>query len=365
MNPADASAHCAYDILRVVTLRMGHHAGPSGYDRLAEVLTPNVILTRPIRSFRQRIIAKAFSSVVANSGTSWYSRSSFLTELQAAALWLKSERQIFHFLYGENSFRYLHNIKKLSRKENWLVATFHTPDWKFREKMNYTKHIDALDGVIAVSTAQLPLLEELAPGRVHFVPHGIDTQFFHPAAEKDTSGVLRFLMVGSHLRDFDLAYQAMQKIASRYPQAAFDIVAREERLAPFRMLPSVTCHNGVSDNQLLELYQRAHALFLPLLDSTANNTLLEGMACGLPVITTDLVGTRDYAAQDATLWIEKGDLDGTIDALANVCERPFEPHVRERSRQHALRFDWSEVGAQLKQAYNKITCHKMNTGDER
>lgn len=46
------------------------------------------------------------------------------------------------------------------------------------------------------------------------------------------------------------------------------------------------------------MYQESDLLVV-LLDSTANNSLLEAMACGMPMVTTDLQGVRDYVARSA------------------------------------------------------------------
>lgn len=58
--------------------------------------------------------------------------------------------------------------------------------------------------------------------------------------------------------------------------------------------PQVTIHRFISNEQLLYLYNNSRLLFLPLKDSTANNSLLEALACGVPVVATDLPGIKDY-----------------------------------------------------------------------
>ena len=65
------------------------------------------------------------------------------------------------------------------------------------------------------------------------------------------------------------------------------------------------------------LYQGADLLLLPLIDATANNTLLEGLACGLPVLASDLTGVRDYAPDSHTLYASSA--DEMVEHLAAVC----------------------------------------------
>ena len=57
-------------------------------------------------------------------------------------------------------------------------------------------------------------------------------------------------------------------------------------------LPNVRVLSGLSDLALAETFRQADVLFLPLQDATANNARLEGLASGLPVVTTDLPAVR-------------------------------------------------------------------------
>src|SRR5206468_3316004 len=56
----------------------------------------------------------------------------------------------------------------------------------------------------------------------------------------------------------------------------------------------VTFHRRISDTALLNLYNDSRLLFLPLIDATANNSLMEASACGVPIITSDLPAVREY-----------------------------------------------------------------------
>ena len=63
--------------------------------------------------------------------------------------------------------------------------------------------------------------------------------------------------------------------------------------------PNTRCHAGLSDEQLLALYQSADIGVMPVIDCTANNGLLEMMATGLPVVMTDIGATYHPAVLHA------------------------------------------------------------------
>ena len=131
--------------VNVVTFRMEHHAGKSGYDRLADYVGNNLITGSPGYTFGERLTARIFRSTINRSGSRWYHRDCFIAELRAAKQWLKESGQIFHFLYGENSYRYLGLIKKINNN-NAIVSTYHTPSNRFHEIMNNKRHINKVQG---------------------------------------------------------------------------------------------------------------------------------------------------------------------------------------------------------------------------
>ena len=340
--------------VNIINLRMSHHAGPSGYDRIAQGLQANPIIP-DMRNIPIRIASKLLSPLISGSGSLWYNRVSMCSEFYAANAWLRNNNQLFHFLYGENSYRYFGNIRSLWNRQNKLLCTFHTPIWRLREVVQCEKHYRYLDAVVIMSNSQRDyFVEQLDSDRVFFVPHGVDTDYFSPRQElrlSDPPG-LRFVTVGYHLRDFEVLAKIASALERYHPTARIDLVARPDRVGLLEGRPNVRCLSGISDAELLELYQTSDVLLLPLVDATANNSLLEGMACGLPVVSTDLPGVRDYVSDGCSLLSPIKDADAHINAVLDICEGRVELSSMARaSREKAEEFDWPRVSAMLEAVY--------------
>lgn len=86
----------------------------------------------------------------------------------------------------------------------------------------------------------------------------------------------------------------------------------------------VTFHEGYADDALLAAYHRALCIVLPsvyesefgglnLVPELLGQTLLEGMACGLPAVCTDVASLPEVVENGVTGWgrpIEQSDGDG-------------------------------------------------------
>lgn len=343
--------------INLIVRRMSNHAGPSGYDRLSEFIDDARIIS-PIEQWRlhQRIIGRVFRGLTRRSQSLWYHRESLLQELTAAASWLKGGKKLFHFLYGENCHRYLGLMKSISN-HNKIIATYHTPREKFDWVVKNHEHLKRLDAAVVVSRSQADFFSEIiGSNKVHYIPHGIDTRYFKPLNKpKDPSKQIRCIFVGTHLRDFETLARAADILNQRSVRFCLKVVTFKKNHAFFKGVDNVECLDRISDEKLLTLYRDSHLLLLPLLESTANNTLLEAMACGLPIITTELLGIRDYISAECALLTPLQDPQSLADAvvmLYNDYDRLN--RMAFASRKQAAQFSWPEVADRFKELYDSL-----------
>lgn len=339
----------------LVSLRLGGHAGASGYDRLQEYLDCRLIRSPERWSLVQRIVTRALRSVTKRSGSQWYHRSSLISEISAARSWMRDERQVFHFLYGENSYRYLGLMKSIA-PGNRIICTYHTPAIKFLQIVKNRRHVERLDAIIVMSTVQADFFSGIVGReRVFFVPHGVDVDYFSPAEKRSKQeDFFTCVFVGSHLRDVATLAEAA-RILSTKPEVRFVVVTRPENHAIFTGLGNVEIRSGISDEQLLDLYRKSDILVLPLLDATANNSLLEAMACGLPILTTDLRGVRDYVSKDCALLVPLKDARRLADAIVDLRgDEAARLRMAQASRGRALDLSWRNVAEQTVKIYRAV-----------
>lgn len=329
--------------------RSSHHASNSGYGRLMDYLNAKVVYGNTKFPFRiAKILAESHSQKLGN-----YNVGSVLKTIELYQLLkkYKGQKNIVHFLNGERDVRHLGFFKR-SFPNTKFCATFHKPPEVLKRSIPNPAALQKLDGAIAVGENQLTFLKEwLQLENVVYIPHGVDTQFFVPDASIKKKNTLLF--VGQHLRDFDTFNKTVPKLAAVITDLQINVVIHPAYSNKIEPHSCITILSDVNDKQLRTLYQQATILYLPMLDSTACNSLLEAMACGLPIVTSDVGGNLSYLSGTGSVLIknESNFLGETISLLKSQNRLN---DAGEASRKKAELLAWEIVALQLDEFYKSM-----------
>ena len=191
------------------------------------------------------------------------------------------------------------------------------------------------------------------PGeKVRMILHGIDIDFFRPVDVSSEKGKFRCITVGHHLRDFKVLREVAENLRSQ-AEIEFQIVS--SRATELAGLGNVRVYSGIDDIALLEMYQGADALFLPLVQSTANNSLLEAIACGLPVVSTDLPSVKAYLPGKEAILIKNNDPDHFTEAILHlVRNRDDQICMGKEARIRAEELDWRKIAPEYEAIYSGL-----------
>jgi glycosyltransferase involved in cell wall biosynthesis len=295
--------------------------------------------------------------VAAKSGVAGYDMAAFFYEWAAyRELFRRNSQTIYHTLYGDESYRYLGQFPFLGKHR--IVATYHQPPSFLGTVIQDLSYLRSLHALIVVSRNQIPFFSGAVDHhRLFWVPHGVDTAVFTPRL--DSAGIAvqnrNCLFVGMHKRDFETLRRVIQIVSQEEPRVQFQVVTARSNEHLFVGQQNVKVYSGVTEAELVALYQNAALLLQPLLDCTANNAILEAMSCGLPAVVTDVGGVRDYVNEDCALLTPLQDAHematATLSLLAGDSRRA-QMAIQARSR--ALRFDWEVVNADMRRVYEAI-----------
>jgi glycosyltransferase involved in cell wall biosynthesis len=121
----------------------------------------------------------------------------------------------------------------------------------------------------------------------------------------------------------------------------------------------------VAHDKLADLYRAADVLVLTSPREGSNQVVLEAMACGTPVVATDVPGIRDVVG-DAAILIPARDPRAVAASLARVArDAALVATVRARGLRQATKFTWDEIAAQIDGVYTKVVVPKSEIANRK
>lgn len=214
------------------------------------------------------------------------------------------------------------------------VTTFHdlfvisgdysTPEFRERFTAQARDAAERSDLIIAVSrftARQVEQLLHVEPSRIRVVHHGVRPM---PQARPARTKEQMILSVGAIQRRKNIVrlVEAFEQLAPGWKLAlagsfGFDSEAARQRIERSPRKDDIQVLGYVTDTALEDLYQRASILAFPSLDEGFGMPVLDAMARGVPVLTSN-VSAMPEVAGDAALLIDPTEVQSIADGLQRL-----------------------------------------------
>ena len=157
------------------------------------------------------------------------------------------------------------------------------------------------------------------------------------------------------------ALQAFARIALEFPRLIFVIAGpRSWKQTPIEAIVEslhisdrVLLTGPVTDSDLPDLYNGAELFVFPSLYEGFGFPPLEAMACGTPVVTSNLSSLPEVAGQ-AALLVDPYDVDAIARAMRRVLQDPaLAAELKARGLAQAAQFTWERTARETLGVYQK------------
>ena len=116
----------------------------------------------------------------------------------------------------------------------------------------------------------------------------------------------------------------------------------------------------LSDNDLRALYSLCQVFVYPSLYEGFGLPLLEAMACGAPVITSNIPAIRETVG-DVAVLTSPTDVDELASSIKRLLENPVErEQLSAAGKQHAAKFSWEKAAAATLKVYRRVSTDYTN-----
>jgi glycosyltransferase involved in cell wall biosynthesis len=115
-------------------------------------------------------------------------------------------------------------------------------------------------------------------------------------------------------------------------------------------------HQKLSDDGLRDLICSSKVLLLPMNDSGANTAIVESLACGTPIVTTDVGGIRDYGGGTVFPVVANNDDDAMVALMEKYLDGAgWRNEIGARGREFAVNaLAWQIIAQQHLEAYETL-----------
>lgn len=312
----------------------------------------------------------------------------FITKSKYPEVLEKSGLDIIHEVRGDDSLFPPSECLKLGSKSK-LIVTVHDIDY-FQQKLQFKNLKRSLYSyivssrlkgllksnldfeVIAISLSTknylLKLFPKLNEERVHVIHHGIDTNLFRPKKVANKIPYTPFILyVGGmpprkNIPNLIKAYYRIKK--EGFPQRLLMVSNRnpeiDKLIKSLNLEEDILFESNISLDYLIDLYNSADLFVFPSLYEGFGFPVLEAMACGCPVVTSNKSSLPEITGK-AGIKINPYIVNDIANAIGNVLsDNKLRKRMSNRSLERAKTFSWGNCAKKTLNMYNKVLAHETS-----
>lgn len=250
------------------------------------------------------------------------------------------------------------------------------PPWIMEKSLKQAVH--KADRFICVSQATANELQEYVSSkyrahlddRIQVIEEGVSKNFYDvPDANKledlavDYKGLSYILTVGkiSPRKNMEAVIEALYRLKDVIPHHIIAIGGdgwsyekTKNRVHELKIEDRVHFAGYVSDELLVELYRRASVFVYPSLFEGFGLTVLEAMAAGCPVITSNLSSLPEVAG-DAAALVDPNHVGELADRIEEICiNQNLADRMRQQGVARSRKFTWEKCAFEVSNVYQSL-----------
>lgn len=208
--------------------------------------------------------------------------------------------------------------------------------------------------LIAPSAYLLSTFREFGFNNIQYIPNSIELSAYTMVERKSVSPKMLWVRSFHKIYNPQMALEVLQRLSNKFPTASLCMVGPDRDSSLFQCQEYVR-KNGLTGRvkftgvlSKTEWHKLAGDYDIFVNTTNVDNTpisVIEGMALGLPVVSTNVGGVPYLITDNETgLLVEAGDVDAMVEKIVKLVEDSSSAHrLALCARQHVEAFDWDRV----------------------
>jgi glycosyltransferase involved in cell wall biosynthesis len=193
--------------------------------------------------------------------------------------------------------------------------------------------------------------------RIYSIHHGYDSRVFNENIIPYEHSNPYFLHVsnGNRIKNIDLILKAFMLLDMKNIDLLIVAPLYEGPIPKDARIKFIGEKKFLSQDLLAGLYRGALAFVFPSLDETFGLPILEAMACGCPIITSNKSACPEIAG-DAAIFVDPHQVEQIVQAMKKIITKPQTRNTLiERARIQKTNFSWEKSAAEHFQVFRRAS----------
>jgi len=187
--------------------------------------------------------------------------------------------------------------------------------------------------------------------KIAVIPNGVDSKIFYPAKKLPNKPVILCNSRLGKRKGVEYLIRAMPLVLKSLSGVrlilAGEGVEKEnlKRLAnELKLDKQVKFLGQVEHKQLPEIYRKASVFVLPSLSESLSNSLLEALACGLPVVVTKVGGNQELISKKNGILVTPARINPLAKSIIKLLiDKKLSKEMGQKSRLIAKKHSWGKT----------------------
>jgi len=201
--------------------------------------------------------------------------------------------------------------------------------------------------------------------RFEIIPNMVDTTMFRvsPKKYKEKNKIKQMLTVSRLDPDKGVSYllDALSLLKARRTDFFLNVIGNgiqrkllEKKTKELDLINYVVFHGITSKHEVAAYMSQCDFLVLPSLFETFGCVIIEAMACGKPVIATNMGGPNEIVTKETGILVPPADAEALMNGINYMLDNYLNYSAIEISNYATERFSQEKIGQYLNQKYEQI-----------